>query len=174
MTSSLALQIAFSLVALVVALIGALMQNDALHYADLGEVPDFGGSAFLGGEAGGAFETSKAFHVDLRRHYRNASSTLSKAANFILLISVLAGILAGFTASTTIAGMLGGFWIVITVALMRALARHRAALRDTERALEERRISYNERFYRGMAEKMGEEYAKVAFQPIGPIERVRW
>lgn len=172
--SSLALQIVFSLLALVAALIGVLMQNDALHYADLGEVPDFGGSAFLGGEPGGAFETSKAFHVDLRRHYRNASATLSKAANFILLTSVLAGVLAGFTANTTIASGLGVFWIMITILLARALARRRAALQVSERALKERRSSYNERFYRGMVEQMGEEYAKTAFRPIGPIECVRW
>lgn len=176
MTSSLALalQIAFSLVALVAALIGALMQNDALHYADLGEVPDTGGGAFLGGEPGGAFETAKAFYVDLRRYYRDASSTLSKAANFILLISVLAGVMAGFTASTIIASALGLFWIVVAVLLLRALARRRAALRERERGLEERRLSYNDRFSRGMSETMGQEYEQSAFRPIEPFALLRW
>lgn len=174
MAVSLVFQIAFSLLAVVVALIGVIMQNDALDYARLGEIPDFGGDAFLGGDVGGAFETAKAFHVDLRRHYRYASSTLSKAANFILLISVLAGVIAGFTANATIAIALGVFWIIVTLLLSRALSRRRAALRGEEIALEERRLSFNDRFSRGMAEKMGKEYVKAAFRPIEPFRRVRW
>lgn len=174
MASSLTLQIAFSLLALLAALIGVLMQNDGLHYADLGEVPDFGGGAFLGGEPGGAFETAKAFYVDLRRYYRQASSTLSRAANFILLSSVLAGVMAGFTANVTIASVLGAFWIAVTVLLLGALARRRSALHGRERALEERRVSYNDRFSRGMTEKMGAEYTNAAFRPIEPFVRLRW
>lgn len=171
---AIAMQMAFSILAVVVALIGVTMQNDALRYAEKGEIPDLGGGAFLGGAMGGPFETAKQFYVDLRAHYRRASSTLSMMANYVMLVSVVAGVLSGFTGAPPIAAGAGTLLIVALVMLLRFTIPRRARLKAQEQALDARRIAYNDTNFAGISEVMGLEVAQGGFQPIQPFERVRW
>ncbi len=168
------LQVAFSIVAVAVALIGVVMQNNALHYAELGEAPDLGGSAEWAGVPGSASEIEKQFHIDLRAHYRRAASTLSIEANYVLLVSVLAGVLSGWTANLTIAVVCGLFLVVAILLVFRFALPRPSTLKAREADLERRRTEYNKSNFDAMAARMGDEYATAGFRPIEPFEHVRW
>jgi len=174
MDSSLFLQIGFSLVAVVTAGLGVFMANDASRYAELGEAPDFGGSAFLASRPDSAFEVGKRFYIDLRAHYRRSSSALASTANFVLLMSVVAGVMAGFTSSVFVASALALLLIVFAFYLVRFVQRRRGPIKGREDELEERRIAYNDENYQRTARLVDDEYAKTTFRPIEPFERVRW
>ena len=174
MDSSLGLQIGFSLVAIVAAGIGVFMANDASRYAELGEAPDYGGGAFFAGNPGSAFEEGKQFYIDLRTHYRRSSSVLASTANFVLLMSVVAGVLAGFTNQVIVASALGALWIVFVIFLIAFVQRRRAPMKEREADLEQRRVDYNDENYQRTARLVDEEYAKATFHPIEQFERVRW
>ncbi len=150
------------------------MANDSLRYAGLGEVPDYGGSAFWAGPADSPSEIEKQFFIDLRTHYRKSSATLASSANFVLLISVVAGVLAGFTSNVVIASGLAVAWIAFVVFSLRVFGRRRVPIKKREVELETRRIEYNESIQSGITEAMGQEYTQIAFRPIEPFERMRW
>lgn len=163
----------FALVAIGTAGIGVGMQGDALRYADKGEIPDIQGMV-LGGTPGGAYETGKDFYRDLRSHYRRCASGLSMMANLILLVSVVAGVLAGLTSVSAVAWACGVLWLGTAAVAIRFSLNRRRQFREREDALEDRRIEYNSKFFGGIEKAMGTEYAKAAFKPILPFERVRW
>ncbi|MGH7707438.1 MAG: hypothetical protein ACREQ5_05785 [Candidatus Dormibacteria bacterium] len=168
-----AVALGFSAIALVAAGLGVVMQNAALHYADLGEVPDSQG-AFLGGELGGPYETGKSFYRDLRAHYRRSASGLSKVANLILLVSVVSGIVASWTGLFAVAAGAGALWIVCAGYFIRFALTRRGQVRGREARLEAHRLEYNSKSRDGIAAKMGKEYAKAAFREIASFERVHW
>lgn len=168
------LQLMFAIIAVLVALVGVIMQKDALHYAELGEVPDIGGGAFLGGISDGPFETAKHFYIDLRAHYRRASASLSMMANFVMLTSVFAGALSGFTSDPLIAGTDGLLLLIAASVLMKYAMPRRQRLRKGEQELEVRRVTYNETNFEGISKTMGLEVAQGGFRPIAPFERIRW
>jgi len=168
-------QIAFSVVAVLLAMFGVVMQNDALDYADLGEVPDFGGASFLAGSPGDPYETARAFYIDLRRHYRLAAATLSKTANFILLVSVVAGVLAGFTSNVALAALLAIFWAALAVFLGGSAYPRSRRLRAAENGLEVRRLQYNESNFGGLsAVQIEEKKMRERLLPIKPFKRIRF
>ena len=174
MDTSQGLQIGFSIAAVVTAVIGVLMQNASLHYAELGDPPDDGGIGLTAIRADSPQGIVMQFGVELREHYRRASAQSASTANFVLLTSVVAGVLAGFTANIIIAVALGVLWVVFLAFLLGYALRRIATVRRREDAMEARRVQYNTSTYNGMASTMGEQYADAAFHPIAAFERVRW
>lgn len=170
--SCLWIQIAISSIAIVMAIIGVVMQNDALRYAELGESPESRGMA-LGGTPGSSYEVGKKYYRDLRTHYRRSSSTLASNANFILLLSVVAGVMAGFTSNILVATLLAALWLVLLTFLYRYVVVHRATIKQRENELESSRVAYNKLEHQDMS-KMGKEYADAHAEVAPPFKRVRW
>lgn len=157
------LALGFGLAAVAVAIFGVVMQNKALGYAELGEAPDFGGSAFFGGAPGDRFETAKAYHIDLRAHYRRAASSLSMQANLILLVSVVAGVLSGEASRAWVVVVLVALGAVIFGYTLCFFVSRRRQVRYREGDLEKRRIQYNDKF---ATERLA--------TPIAPFTPVGW
>jgi C4-dicarboxylate-specific signal transduction histidine kinase len=89
-------------------------------------------------------------------------------------MSVVAGVLAGFTNQVIVASALGALWIVFVLFLVAFVHRRRAPLKEREADLEQRRTDYNDENYQRTARLVDEEYAKATFHPIEQFERVRW
>ncbi len=126
------------------------------------------------GIRGGPSEMAKEFYIDLRAHYRRVASVLSMIANYVLLVSVLAGVLSGLTSNLIIAGLTAALMFVATVLLFTFAIPRRRRLRRHEHDLESRRVTYNRTNFAGISEAMGLEVAQGGFRQIEPFEPTYW
>jgi len=74
------------------ASLGVFLAYRSAVYAEIGEVPDLGGSSFLGSAPNSYFELAKRYYIELRSHFRRSANEVGNFANSLLLVSVVAGL----------------------------------------------------------------------------------